>query len=193
MTYTTLLPIEVNTRVDDDVARVRVVLTPYMGAAEYEWGAPQKTWTAIREALTLQNSTVGEYSAIHLPDDEERIIKILTALNDKKVYNKGMDIQGRDPKAPYKLWLSMKPHAIFYLNGETGTALSQWALQYAKRHYLKNNVGVKIGDEVKCLIKNRLVSCVVKGIPENDFLLTVSPGRNLRDVRVPVWCCVNLK
>lgn len=193
---TELLPIEINTNGKRNYTRVNAISAPYMGAAEYEFGAPQEAWESIRDCNVLATMTVGEFKAFYLPVNEEQIRKVLTAVSEGKARNAGCSMFGYlpDNESDYYLWLSMRPHMLVFKDTPLGNTAALWAIDYARRKYLKSNAGVAIGDTFKCFLKRGSKATydvvTVVGIPENDFILTVVSGDKSKNIRVPVWCCI---
>jgi hypothetical protein len=197
---TELLPVEFNfTNVNKSI-----VSAPYMGASEYEWGAPQRTYATIREALkesgkvvyiseTGEGENADTYHAVCLQGDVERIRAILRGMLNDRCRNQGSN-WSRNWEKPdgYGSWLSMRPVALITKNDKH---LLNWMLHYTSRDYLKDNTDLKIGDQLAAMVINgkhtATMGVAVIGIPENDHEVTVKVFR--RKFRVPVWALFHQK
>ena len=189
--YTTLLPIFVNNLRDYNRSAIDA---PYMGAAEYEFGAPQNSWAFIREnEQDISRIVVGNFQAWCTESNSAHAKDILTAMTQNDIQNKGMSYTySKDDKKP-KLWLSMKPSIIVFDNSITGNALGEWALHYACRRYYKTNENFSINDKHHALISdgkgNLIIDAVtIKGVPEDTYGVTVVRDSNpKKKMKIASW------
>lgn len=186
--YTYLLPVSINF----ENSKSRTIEAPYMGAAEYEFGAPQNAWQEIREAG--DSLVVGELHGFYYAYDKTRVgeakaSKILLAMSEDRCYNKGLNWE-KNYEGIYDTWLSMHPRMVISRH----ESIRDWAIHYAKHEVLTTNVDLHIGDSLKCMTflkKNGVYDlsiCKVVGLPENDTEVTVLRGKT--KMRVPIWNCI---
>ena len=187
--HTYLLPVSINFY----EAGSRLIKAPYMGAAEYEFGAPQETWASIREAG--EDLVVGELNGFFYAynceqTSLEKVGRILLAMTENRCYNKGLNWE-KNYEGIYDTWLSMRPRFIV----SRCEAIRDWMIFYAKQEVMKTNVDIHIGDQVLCMVPSskrdsfELVSCKVVGLPEEDTLLTILHKKKKR--RIPIWNCIS--
>lgn len=200
----TFLPVKLTNEIKHSGQKI---LCPYMGYAEYEFGAPQKTYAALKEAMpgdNLRKVIVGEYATICLGEDQEEMRSLLTAMTDGTLENKGGNLYKTHFRVKHeevKMWLSMEPHAVVAkLTDFKGSeeAYLQWIYHYGTGQVFKDNTEMRIGDVVTAVVERRtrsnstemvMADFTVCGIPENDYTVTLKSKLMRKTFRdIPVWC-----
>lgn len=200
---TTLLPVSFDISAGEEKSD-RIVKAPYMGASEYEWGAPQKTYEDVRFAIlnnkaVLLTSKNGDYVAICSFDKEKITQDILNAMENDLCFNKGSGwsyekhyVDGNVTKTEYVSWLSMHPRAIIVKRND---ALLTWLVHYTIQAYFKYSKCLPVNTEISYILNKGNGSSIkrgkVVGHPDGGNLVTVNDG--YKTDRVSAYCCFNEK
>lgn len=205
--YTCLLPM----RPHFDSRCNSAIDTPYMGAAEYEFGAPQEVYKfmkyCLKNDLARKVYYSDKYVAICHGKDQDKLREVMKAMSEGKADNVGMPFNYVDwwdesyPDEKPFMWLDIDNKALIAKYNDVeqnGDAFINWLYNYATGLYQKSNEEMHIGQEFTALVRlgargvepnYREMHVKVIGIPEasNNITARVVDGKR-RFKHLPVHC-----